>query len=134
MHWAASYIGAPYSEDPRPGAFNCWTLLMHVQREHYDRDVPLIDPENFGARALVRSFRDHPELRRWRPLGDGETVPDGAAVLMSHSRAPHHCGVWLDVDGGRVLHAERGAGVIAQTFATLRSRGWGAFKVFDYVG
>lgn len=124
MHWANAYIGDPYSDTGEPPGYNCWSLVRHVQRAHYGRNVPLIAPQSLEVRELARLFDRHPELQHWQRLPDGATVPDGAVCLMSHNRAPHHCGLWLDVDGGRVLHAERGAGVTAPDLATLRATGW----------
>lgn len=132
MHWSRQYIGAPYAESPGAGEFNCWTLVVDVQRRIYGREVPHIHPGDFSARSLVRMFREHDELERWRELAGAEHLSDGDVVLMSHSRAPHHCGIYLSADGGRILHAEEGVGVVAQSFTSLRSCGWGAFRSFTY--
>ena len=126
MHWAINYMGLPYAEGATgPAAFDCWGLVRAVQREQFGRELPVIQPGQYDALALARQFRDDPERRRWVQTD----VPiEGAIVLMSHGRRPHHCGIWLETDGGRVLHAERPHGVAAPGLAQLRMAGWGAIS------
>lgn len=131
-HWAAQYIGLPYRQDgegPARGAeggtpdreswsFNCWSLFRVVQARHYGRTVPVIaDPGTAVGRA--RLFRRHPELRRWRRVSRPR---DGDGVKMTCAESPLHVGVWLDVDGGGVLHC-REEGVTFQSPRLLRVSG-----------
>ena len=45
-------------------------------------------------------------------------------VEMSLASRPHHVGVYLEVDGGRVLTSVEGAGVVAQSLGSLKLHGW----------
>ena len=74
-----------------------------------------------GVRDIARAFRDHPELDRWKRT---ERPGDGDGVLMRQSRHPIHVGVWLDVDGGGILHCSRDSGVVFQDELALRQHGW----------
>ncbi|TAN71888.1 MAG: DUF87 domain-containing protein [Magnetospirillum sp.] len=47
-----------------------------------------------------------------------------AARFLRRSRHPIHVGVWLDVDGGGVLHCAEGAGVVFQRSDALALNGW----------
>lgn len=115
-------IGLPWVAGARgPEAYDCWGLFLHVQRRHFDRDLPEIpiDPDNL--RAVLDAFNGHPERQRWQKV---DRPIAGDAVLMRQSRYPVHIGVWLDIDGGGVLHAVRHAGVVFQTLAALDAHGW----------
>lgn len=115
-------IGLPWVAGARgPEAYDCWGLFLAVQRQHFGRDLPEIPVDAFNLRAVLDAFTAHPERQRWQPVSEAE---EGDAVLMRQSRYPVHIGVWLDIDGGGVLHAVRHAGVVFQTLAALNAHGW----------
>ncbi|WP_390679464.1 NlpC/P60 family protein [Burkholderia anthina] len=88
-----------------PDTFDCWGLLVWIQREHFDIRLPerAIDP------GVMRDlYRTEVDAGRWR------IVPhpfDGCGVLLRGGDQPH-VGVFLQNDGGGVLHAAEGAGVV----------------------
>lgn len=130
-HWAARYIGRPWVPDAEgPAAFNCWSFFRHVQARHYGRDLPAI--ANPGALLpQARAVRDHPERQRWARV---ETPADGDAVLMAPGRHPIHVGVWVDADGGRVVHCFEGSGVVAQSLADLAANRWRVDGFYRFIG
>jgi cell wall-associated NlpC family hydrolase len=131
LHWASAYVGLPWAADGEgPGSFHCWALVRHVQRERFDRDLPAI-PNPDDLLTIARSFRDHPERRRWNLV---ETPQEGDCVLMRQARYPVHVGVWLDVDGGRVLHVVRDKGVVAQSLMSLAAHGWRIEGFYRFTG
>ncbi len=121
MHWAAATIGLPWSPHGRgPDLFNCWEFVRTVQDRYYGRVLPQItNPED--TLAMGRVFRDHPERRRWAKSAD---PLEGDCVLLRRSRHPIHVGVWLEVDGGGVLHCAEDSGVVFQRPDALRLNGW----------
>ena len=121
MHWASHYIGLPWSaRGEGPDSFHCWAFVRHIQREHFGRTLPEI-PNPEDLLALARAFRDHPERRRWALVGE---AADGDCVLMRQARYPVHVGVWLDADGGGVLHCCGDCGVVFQPPGALALNGW----------
>jgi hypothetical protein len=104
-----------------PDAFDCWGLFVTVQRSHFHRTLPENPVDATNLRAVLDAFNGHPERQRWQAVQQPE---EGDAVLMRQSRYPVHIGVWLDIDGGGVLHAVRHAGVVFQTLAALDAHGW----------
>ena len=115
-------IGLPWIAGARgPEAYDCWGLFLAVQRQHFGRVLPEIPVDALNLRAVLDAFNGHPERQRWQPVSRAE---EGDAVLMRQSRYPVHIGVWLDIDGGGVLHAVRHAGVVFQTLAALDAHGW----------
>jgi NlpC/P60 family len=118
----STLIGLPWVAGARgPEAYDCWGLFLAVQRQHFGRDLPEIPVDALDLRAVLDAFTAHPERQRWQPVIAAE---EGDAVLMRQSRYPVHIGVWLDIDGGGVLHAVRHAGVVFQTLAALNAHGW----------
>ena len=122
LHWATMYIGRPWKSGARgPNEYDCWGLFLEIQREHFDRKLPEIPIDANDLRAVVTSFKDHPERQRW--FGVSQPV-EGDAVLMRQSRHPVHVGVWLLVDGGGVLHTVKDTGVVFQKLPELLLHGW----------
>lgn len=115
-------IGLPWIAGARgPESYDCWGLFLAVQRDHFGRDLPGIPVDALDLRAVLDAFNAHPERQRWQTVSQQE---EGDAVLMRQSRYPVHIGVWLNIDGGGVLHAVRHAGVVFQTLAALDAHGW----------
>lgn len=126
-----------------PDAYDCWGLARAAQRELAGRDLPIVNADPNDLRAVVRLVREHPLHSEWREVA----VPSHLdLVLMSHHQHPHHIGVWLDLDGGLVLHATEQfrrvrkddkletvadpsrPGVMAESLAALRAQAWSRFQ------
>ncbi|OAN45860.1 NlpC/P60 family protein [Magnetospirillum moscoviense] len=133
-HWAIALIGLPWSVHggeaaneriavsggSGPDSFNCWEFVRMVQARHFGRLLPEIgNPEDMLV--MGRTFRDHPERQRWAKVPD---PMEGDCVLLRRSRHPIHVGIWLDVDGGGVLHCAQDAGVVFQRPDALSLNGW----------
>ena len=122
MHWAEELIGRPYRAGGQgPNAFDCWGLVRWVMAHRFQRELPAIPIEPDDLRAVLLAFRDHPERQRWAAVQEPD---EGDCVLLRQSRHPIHVGVWLGVDGGGVLHAVEGNGVVFQRFRDLLNSGW----------
>lgn len=131
-HWAQNYIGRPWVAGASgSGSFDCWGLVRYVQKKHFNRELPIIAPENYGVISCAREFRDHPERARWV---DTITPIEGDVALMAHNRHPVHVGIWLNVDGGGILHCLQGSGVVYQNVQSLKNAGWGRLNYFRFVG
>lgn len=130
LHWAYQYIGTPWVNGAQgPDAFDCWSFFRHVQREQFGIEVPeyAIDANDFKKTAT--EFANSTERAAWLPA----IVPSlGCAVLMAHCKFPSHVGVWLDADGGGVLHCVRGEGVVFSTLAHLKNSGWGRVEYYQH--
>ncbi len=132
MHWAEELIGRPWQAGGRGAqAFDCWGLVRFCWREHFGIEVPEIPVDAADLRRVLDAFRDHPERRRWRLVAEPR---EGDAVLMRQSRHPVHVGLWLDVDGGGVLHAARGIGVAFQNPRDLDLQGWRIEGSYQFTG
>ncbi len=132
MHWAEDLIGRPWEAGGRgPHAFDCWGLVRWCWRERFAIEVPEIPVDAANLRAVLAGFRNHPERRRWQLV---DRPCEGDAVLMRQSRHPVHVGLWLTVDGGGVLHAARGIGVVFQLPVDLTAHGWRIEGTYRFTG
>jgi hypothetical protein len=124
-----------------PDAYDCWGLARAAQRELAGRDLPVVNADPSDLRAVVRLVTSHPLHSEWHKVTRPRHLD---LVLMSHSRHPHHIGVWLDLDGGVVLHATeqftKGTadpnkpGVMAETMPALQAQGWARFQFMRHGG
>ena len=122
-HWALRYIGDPWVAQEH----DCWAFARRVWREQFGMEVPAIDVDACNMLACVRAFSSHPEKARWYHV---DTPKEGDAVLLSQSKHPSHVGVWIDADGGGVLHCIEGGGVVFQTVSSLRVSGWHTLEFY----
>lgn len=119
-HWAMRYLGEPWVE----GQHECGHFFCRVQREQFGIETQVIDADALSVLSCVRALAgDHPEFLNW-PEVDKVAPREGDCLQMSHSKHPHHVGLWVDVDGGGVLHCVEGAGVVFSTRQALRVAGW----------
>lgn len=130
-HWARTYLGKPWQSGAGgPDAYDCWGLVRAILRERYDIDVPPVpdaDPESIlqvASSMLKTTRRDH-----WRPVAKPE---EGDVVTIGKARYPSHCGIWVEADGGGVLHCERGVGVCFSKVDDLRLFGWGLIEYYRF--
>jgi len=127
VHWAVKYIGLPYEPGGRgPDKYDCWGLVRHVYRNEFCMDLPDLPGIVFtSAKSQTRVIEagiDQEWVSILKPF-------DGCGVAMGQKEYMHHVGVYIDADGGKILHANSGSGVVANTPAQLRMVG---FKTILY--
>jgi cell wall-associated NlpC family hydrolase len=107
-----SLVGQPYEEGARgPHAWSCWGLAWHVLRAGFGIDLPFAPLDQLMPHLAAS------EVRR-RFAASAQPV-HGAIAAMTRAETPHHVGVYLAFDGGVVLHALEGSGVIVSPLAEL---------------
>lgn len=123
-HWAGHFLGRPYEVGSSgPETFDCWGLVRAVMSTRAGIDLPEVGIAEADIRGLIQAFETHAERARWREVTAHEPN-ELDAVLMATARRPVHVGIWLNVGTGRVLHAARPLGVVAQAQAQLASSGY----------
>lgn len=115
-----SLIGRPYEAGVMgPERFDCYGLARHLQREFFGRALPLFQlPAEAGRFAIASAIAVHPERERWDEV---ERAVDGAVVVMAQQACGFHMGVFLDLDGGLIVHTTEQTGVVADTPFQLTS-------------
>lgn len=116
-HWASDYIGEPWVA----GANDCWSFFRRVQAEQFARQLPAIDPATYHVADIARAYRDAPEVAEWTIV---DHPREGDGVLMGKAKRPTHVGVWIEADGGGVLHCQEEGGVVFTSRRALAGLGW----------
>jgi cell wall-associated NlpC family hydrolase len=115
---ANSYIGLPWADGARgPESFDCWGLLRWVQLHHFSIALPDLPSMPDMRRDL---YREQMASGAWNVIA---RPAHGCGVLLRSGDRPH-VGVYLDLDGGGVLHAQEGAGVIYTERSKLKKVGY----------
>lgn len=126
-------LGRPYRRGAKgPDAFDCWSLVQHLQRELAGREVmsaPDVPPEK------VRSLKDyvaaHPARSQWKRVPRPVHL---CVIEMAHHINPFHVGVYLETERGLVVHCTPGIGVTIDPLLVLRAAGWRQFYFNDWNG
>jgi len=130
-HWAAELVqrGIVWRGGADgPNAYDCWSFVRYVQREHFGRELPGVHVDAGNPHQVRRAFAGQAEERaKWWYV---KAPAEGDCVLMSHARFHSHIGVWIAADGGGILHCLEGCGVVFNTPAQLRAAGWGRVEYF----
>jgi cell wall-associated NlpC family hydrolase len=130
-HWAAAYVGLGWEKGAEgPRTYDCWALVRHVQRVHFGRELPVIDLDALDLAAVEGILAGGEGERRWLRATH---AAEGDGVIISQGR-DLHVGVWVDVDGGRVLHSVQGWGVVCTDLIGMRRAGMGRVRFYRAVG
>lgn len=131
IHWAEQYVGTPWVKGGNDlDGFDCWGFVRYVQKKHFGILVPIIDVDAHNIRAVMKAFKTNPELKKWERI---DKPVDGSAVLLSQATNPSHVGVWINVDGGGLLHCVQGMGVIFSTLRNLQNAGWSNIRYYEHI-
>ena len=112
------YIGLPWVDGATgPDSYDCWGLLRWIQVNHFSRSLPDLPTLPEETRNL---YRGQIESGAWTVIDRPE---HGSGVLLRGGDRPH-VGVYLNIDGGGVLHAQERVGVIFTAKQQLRIMGY----------
>lgn len=125
---AFAYIGKPHKPGAEgPDAYDCWHLMRHIKKEYFGVEMP-IAPIGDEA-ACLELFKAKTDSGDWVNI----TMPEhGDCALLRGGMWPH-VGIYLAIDGGGVLHALEGHGVVWTRMSRLRALGFGRttfYRVF----
>lgn len=131
MNEFAQYIGIPYERGAQgPDRYDCGGLVRQIQQAHFGISMPeVIAPDYDDGLAVVGLIRTQAEAQGWSVATGSPRHGDIVVV-----RRPYHVGVWLDVDGGGVLHAIGSHGVIWTRDAAWRVSGFGRREYLRHRG
>ena len=122
------YIGIPYLELGRDReALDCWGLVYHFYNDELGITLPLFDHQT--AAHLARIAQGGADDLGWEKI---DKPVDKCVIAMSQrGRALHHVAIFLEADGGTVLHSRPPASSL-QRLKTLRTNGFHHFAFYRH--
>ena len=96
-------------------------IQVDVLKSEYGHDVPQVITNPDNLRDVLHAFKHDLAFQAFYEVPEPQY---GGVVLMRQAKNPVHAGIWLDVDGGGVLHCVREIGVVFQDIASLNLCGW----------
>jgi hypothetical protein len=126
-HWIENYLGDEWRAD----VHDCWGFFRRVQGEQFGRPLAAVTPGSYSPRDLIRIVDGHDVRTEWSVI---DVPREGDGVLMGKAKRPTHVGVWVEADGGGVLHCQEGDGVIYTSHRALARLGWNVLGVYRYQG
>ena len=129
IHWSTKLLGLPWVPGGRTEKeMDCWGLLMRVYKEQLGISLP--EHKNIDAtRVLEYSGAIRKGMEDWELLEKPEHL---CGVALSRSKKIHHVGVYLENDGGLILHCHEESGVIIQTPREMAKLGWRKIEYYGY--
>ena len=110
-----------------PDAYDCMSFTVMIQRKHFGVKMERVLVGNYDdGIGLFHLLNSCGERANWEPV---KSPQHGDVVI---ARRPFHIGVWLDVDGGGVLHCLRGSGVVFTRDAAWAMSGIGRKTYFRH--
>lgn len=128
-----SLIGLPYKVGTEgPNFYDCWGLAKKVQKELFSREMPSIKDSPDTLRGLMTFVKDNHARKQWVV---SENFPvHGQLVELSKSSNPFHIGVYLEYDGGGILHCLEKVGVCYDRIKLMQVTGWRKMVFHDWIG
>lgn len=110
-HWINDYFGKPWENGAQgPDAYDCWALVRAVNADIFNINLPVISCDALNTQAIQKEFCNNPEYSNW-VLVDSPKEGD-CVVTKSRSGKAEHVGIWVEVDGGKILQSVYGSGVV----------------------
>lgn len=108
--WVFEYLNKPWKPHAYgPNEFDCWGFVYDVFKKIKGVEIErfqYVDPHN--GKLVQHTFKNSVNVVTWQLL---EKPVDFAVVLLGRSKYPTHCGIYLNVDGGVIVHCSERGGV-----------------------
>lgn len=131
-HWTETYIGKPWASGASgPDAYDCHGVVRAAYRDRLGISLPVVDADALNPFSVARAMRDY-DYRPWNPIVSAVLELD--VVEMSQHKKPHHVGVYIPDDGGRILTSLEGIGVVSQSRTSLKLNGWNIVACYRWRG
>lgn len=120
VSWVTPYLRTPWVSGGRgPDCYDCWGWLRAVYADQFGIDLPEyagVDATNDAvvSMLLTTGAQGSDWYQLVQPI-------HGCAVAMGHGGRISHVGVYLEVDGGLVLHCQRDMGVVLHSVADVKA-------------
>lgn len=118
-HWVMNYLGKPWDSGAQgPDAYDCFGLVRAVQRDFFNREMPMIVVDALNPDTVKKTFKNTDNYHNWQIV---QTPIEGDCVITkSTPTTPEHVGVWVDADGGKILQCVFGSGVVLVSISATK--------------
>lgn len=101
--WIETYLRAPFRDDAygEDGHFDCYGLAWHVATHQGGQTWPRFDDMEGQMARINAAIRGQELSEDWLEVPMPQEFD---IVVMRRADEAYHVGIWLNVDGGKVLH------------------------------
>lgn len=130
MHWSTQYLNKPWEAGARgPDAFDCWGIFREVYLRELGIPLAMRQALPLDGQQVASAVAEEMEDGCWRRVSK---PIDYDGVALSQGLEIHHVGIWIEADGGLVLHALDGRGTVATSLATLARMGYRKIEYYRH--
>ncbi len=130
-HEIAKYIGLKWGLGASgPDAYDCHHLVIELQKKIYNKELPSVAVNAASLRDIVKKISKDKVWDRFEKIDSPE---DGCIVKLFTAVNPDHIGLYIDIDGGGIIHSLRHTGVVFDTVFILQKT-YSKLEFFRYKG
>lgn len=131
IQFIESLLGKPHIPGANgPDAYDCWGAAQVIQKRLFNRNMPDIKDPPTDIRRLMVFIHNHEARSQWVRA---DTKRHGQLVELAHGNHPFHIGVYLDVEGGGIIHSLANIGISWDRELTMKAAGWRKFVYHDWI-
>jgi hypothetical protein len=114
-----NYIGKKWEEGAAgPDSYDCHHLVLEIAHKFYNKKLPSVE---VNAASLLDVVKKITKDKVWEQFEKLDNPEDGCLVKLFTATNPNHIGVYIDIDGGGVIHSLRGIGVVFDSVFMLKN-------------
>lgn len=117
MNWIIPYLNRPWVN----GEADCWELFRDIYKAQLAIELPKIVVNAKNLVEVIKAMETHPHLADWHPVDKPQHM---CLTFWSQHKRRSHVGMYIDVDGGRILHTTQRTGSVCQPINDLILQGW----------
>lgn len=126
-----NYIGKKWEEGAAgPDKYDCHHLVLEIQERFYDKKLPSVEVNAASLLDVVRKIKND---KVWDQFVKLDFPEDGCLVKLFTAENPNHIGVYIDIDGGGVIHSLRGSGVVFDNVFILKKT-YARIEFYKFLG
>lgn len=121
---AHKHLGRPWSAV----GFDCWECVRAIYFDAYGIVLDQFQVDTPGDHhETMTAIDSQKKTGKWELLPYPE---DGCLAALGKRQWPHHIGVYLATDGGKVVHCLEHIGCVIDSVSALRRNGWGFIQYY----
>ncbi len=130
--WLKQYIGKLWVAGTYgPSTFDCWGLVWHVSKYCYGREIPKYQN---GFKLGQNGRAELIKLETAMHFVQIEKPEDGCFVGLGNGRGIYHVGIYVEADGGLVLHCYNKGRTVAESLVSIKCCGFSKIEFYRWQG